>query len=291
MFYLPKLPVRLQGNFGTCVSLASANIKDRQEQRNYPNRGIKLSPLFVYTLCKQRDGIPNQEGTYPRIAMQVLKEIGVCQEKTFPYSLMANSLPPVPTVAVQEASTFKIGAYAQTQTLAEIKQAIFRDGAVMGAVIVCSNFVDAKDGYIELPEGTLLGGHAICIDGWNDNLVHGKHKGYLRFVNSWDWGEQGYGYLPYDFVNFRDDLGMPYFREAWSSIDVILPPKEANEVVLWLDKTLAIIDGNEVTLDQPPTLMQNTGRTMVPLRFISEVFNRKVEYFASEKKIVIKKPV
>jgi len=42
----------------------------------------------------------------------------------------------------------------------------------------------------------VVGGHAVCIVGYDDR------KKLLKFINSWgeDWGAQGYGYLPYDYV-------------------------------------------------------------------------------------------
>ena len=54
----------------------SAGLKNVQEhvQKDYVEGGF--SPLFVYTLCKQQDGIPYQEGTI-RIGMKVLLELGV----------------------------------------------------------------------------------------------------------------------------------------------------------------------------------------------------------------------
>lgn len=49
-----------------------------------------------------------------------------------------------------------------------------------------------------------LGGHAICVVGYNDN------QGQFIFKNSWGtgWGNKGYGSLPYDYVK-------AYCLEAW----------------------------------------------------------------------------
>jgi hypothetical protein len=80
---------------------------------------------------------------------------------------------------------------------------------------------------------------------------------------------------------------MPFFMEAWSSVDVILPPKPASEVVLWIGSTRALVDGEEVQLDQPPEIDPRSNRTLVPLRFLAEVLGWKVVWNEGERKITL----
>ena len=49
----------------------------------------------------------------------------------------------------------------------------------------------------------LLGGHAICIVGYDDTLpVAGRANGRFICRNSWGtgWGDAGYFYMPYDVI-------------------------------------------------------------------------------------------
>ena len=62
-------------------------------------------------------------------------------------------------------------------------------------------------------------------------------------------------------------MGMSFFDEAWTSVDVIMPNKNAEVVELWLNSTRAIVDGQEIQLEQPPVLEQGTERTLLPVRF------------------------
>lgn len=286
-------PVRNQGQFGTCVGFAAAAVKDNQESRE-AGQQVVTSPLYLYKRCKERDGIPNQEGTYPRTVMAVLKNLGVCTEGTMPYSEMSwPALPSVPTKADKEASQFKIGAYARITTMDEVKQAIVKDGPVLAAVLVCQSFMDAADGIIPVPgsggtEDYIRGGHAIAVVGFDDNMKAKGYTGFFEIRNSWgpDWGDDGYGWIPYDFFNGATiDLGMRYWTESWSSVDIILPKPAAKEGCLWIGEDVAIVDGKEVKLDYPPFIVPEVGRTMVPLRFMAENFGYHVEWSESTRRI------
>ena len=50
-------------------------------------------------------------------------------------------------------------------------------------------------------------------------------------------------------------------------------PKE-RIIELWVGKSVAYVDGVKYDLDQPVTVNPQTGRTLVPLRFISENLGR-----------------
>lgn len=281
-------PVRDQGKYGACVGFAAAAVKDNQER-------IQTSPLYVYRKCKEQDGIPTTEGTYPRVAMSVLKSLGICPETLFPYEKMAwPTMPTISKAADDAAAGYKIGAYAKVLTLDEVKQSVYKDGPVLGGVLVCSSFVNTKDGFIPIPGAGgaadyILGSHAICVVGYNDDLSHNGHVGYLEVKNSWgpDWGDGGYCYIPYDFFNYRrnGDIGMTYWFESWTSVDIITPPVACKEGYLWIDKNVALLDGVEVMLDVAPTIDRASDRTLVPLRFMAENFGYHVEWSESTRRI------
>lgn len=279
---------RDQGKYGACVGFASAGVKDCHE-------GVVTSPLYVYKKCKEQDGIPNQEGTYPRTAMAVLKSNGICPESDFPYSMMGwPTMPKIPAKAEASAPEYKIGAYARVSTLDEVKQSVYRDGPVLCGLLVCDSFIAAKNGFIPIPgEGGVAdfirGGHAMAVVGFNDDLTHGKHKGYLEVKNSWgtEWGDEGYCWIPYDFFNYQQngDIGMNYWFESWTSVDIIVPPVACKDGYLWIDKNVAVLDGKEVLLDQAPTINPNTNRTLVPMRFMAEHMGYQVDWDGGKRQI------
>lgn len=54
---------------------------------------------------------------------------------------------------------------------------------------------------------------------------------------------------------------------------------------LWLGKNYAMVNGNKQPLDSPPVIVD--GRTLVPLRFISEPFGAKVEWNQKSREIKV----
>lgn len=289
-----KTKIKMQNPYGFCVGFATSTHKESQELRNHPHKGIEISPLFIQYECKKRDGIPHEEGTFPRVALDVLKEVGACEERYMPYTLADFPVPKPPQNAYENAKNYKIKSYAALNTLNEIKQAIIDNGTILAGVFVTDTFMRPENGFINHPQGAMYGGHAIGIVGWDDNLTYTfkngvTRKGFLRIHNSWDedWGSNGYAWLPYSFYDLVTDFGMPWFMEAWTSVDIIMPNEPVRELTLWIDNTKAIADGRELTLDQAPIVDSITNRSLVPLKFVSEIFGQKVKWVKEEAKIEI----
>lgn len=283
-------PIRDQGNFGTCAGQAGSGVKDKHE-------GLVTSPLYIYNWAKKLDGIPDQEGTYLRTIMQVLLNKGICLEATLPYSRMRWPAMPAITEAMDtEAAQFKIGGYAKISTMQELKQSIASGRPVLAGVLVCQSFVDAPGGNIPVPgsmgQDNVLGLHGILVVAYDDNRVANGYKGFFKIKNSWgeEWGEDGYGYIPYDFFTWRDSLGMPAWMESWTCVDVIVPPTGCKDGWLWIGSKTATIDGKQVELDIAPFIDFWAGRTYVPFRFVSENMGYVVEWHEADRAIHFYRP-
>jgi len=216
-----------QGSTSMCVGFASANLKNIQEvdDNNLPDKGF--SPLYVYTLCKQLDGIPNMKGTYPRIAMQVLSQ-GILPENDLPFNNDDTHLPTITDAQKQKASPYKIKSYAQipVSNLDALKQALVTQGAVSAALSVTYPFYyPEQNKYINKPMGQFYGGHNIDITGFDDDMTFTfsngiTEKGFIEIFNSWgNWADGGFAYVPYSSINWQTDNGYPFWFEWWTSID------------------------------------------------------------------------
>lgn len=71
--------------------------------------------------------------------------------------------------------------------------------------------MNTKNGKVPMPKESekTLGGHAICLVGYDDKAR------IIKFKNSWSekWGDNGYGYLSYKYIE-------KYMLDAWSSVDI-----------------------------------------------------------------------
>jgi hypothetical protein len=59
-------------------------------------------------------------------------------------------------------------------------------------------------------------------------------------------------------------------------------------IYMIINQDIASVDGKTVTLDVPPFIQQ--GRTMIPLRFVSESLEAEVSWEASTQKVTITYP-
>jgi C1A family cysteine protease len=105
-----------------------------------------------------------------------------------------------------------------TDALACVRRYLAAELPSMFGFTVYSSFPPVGDGKGEVPMpssgDTVDGGHAVVAVGYDDNKKIGKAKGALLIRNSWGtaWGMQGYGWLPYDYV----EIGLA--EDFWSIV-------------------------------------------------------------------------
>jgi len=201
-YEIPYLsPVRDQGSKGACVAFGSVcGMKESQESwsANMIDQGISLSPnlspLFIYQLCKLIDGIPDQEGTFIRVAMKILQSTGVCFEKCCKYATSGH-VTPCPDWKKQ-ADHYKIKTYAKVEADFEaVKRAIFQFGGVTAGFYTNLSWSRTQSGIINyLGKGKRRGGHCVFLVSWDSK--------YIKFKNSWgpNWGDNGYGYITKEYL-------------------------------------------------------------------------------------------
>jgi len=106
--------------------------------------------------------------------------------------------------------------------------------------------------------------------------------------------KQNYDVMPV-IINGRTMVPMRAIFEAfgaevfWDEVNrSVAASKGSIAVLLKIDSNIATLNGKEITLDSPATIVN--GRTLVPVRFISEALGNKVDWNADTKTVVITSP-
>ena len=211
-------PVKDQGQLGSCVGFAVTALKEWQEKVEHEaelaagkkgkTKVYDLSESWLYWNCKKIDAWPGEEGTSIRYAMKVLQQIGVPTEKAWPYDDIDIGEPKRWANLVARWNT--IESYWRVDSLHELKVALMDAPVPIGVACFLEIFYTGRDGIVPYPANPndIYGGHAILAVGYDDA------KQLIKFKNSWGatWGESGYGYLPYSYIN-------DFMWDAWAAKD------------------------------------------------------------------------
>ncbi|MEM1330108.1 MAG: C1 family peptidase [Planctomycetota bacterium] len=209
-------PVSRQGRLGSCTAHAVTTMVEALNNR-LGRKPLELSRLFLYKVTRNLHGWDGDSGAHLRTTIKALRLFGVPPESSWPYEIDSFDTEP-DAFNYAFASNYKATMFARLDqgdrresgtaetTLGEIKRVVSTgDTAVLG-FSVYSNLDRARHrGEIPLPRPAdrLRGGHAVTVVGYDDHIEFDEsHRGALVFQNSWgrDWGDEGYGYLPYEFV-------------------------------------------------------------------------------------------
>lgn len=199
-------PVWEQGSIGSCTGHSTAAqcwFVDKTDPKE-PSR------LFIYyNTRKIEKTIKEDAGASIRNSIKSVVRYGFATEILWPYNIEKFKIKPSKE-AYSNAITQKITEYARVhQNEYSICSALAEGLPVNFGFCVYESFESCNNvnPMLKIPGKTeiLLGGHAVLLAGYDR-----KEKMYI-VRNSWGqaWGDQGYFYIPFDYVHnktFADDF-------------------------------------------------------------------------------------
>ena len=190
-----------QGQLGSCTANALACAIQYDEMKQNLNSETP-SRLFVYYNERDMEGtIDSDSGASLRDGVKCINKIGYCNETQWSYDIEKFKEKPSQD-CYDYARKHKALSYKRVQQDETHIKSVLQSGfPVVFGISVYESFESetvAKTGVVPLPEKEerMLGGHAIVLVGYDNE------KKLFIFRNSWgeDWGDKGYGYLPFEYV-------------------------------------------------------------------------------------------
>jgi C1A family cysteine protease len=195
-------PILDQGNLGSCVWNAIANILFYLEkiQGNYDS--TLPSRLFGYYLTRARERTLKEDaGCQPLTAINVACSDGCCVEREWPYIINKFTTKPNNNCYVHAKNRKLIDRTYLMNGITQYKKCISLGYPVLAGILVWSNFISdytLSTGIIQMPGpgDTILGRHMVSLWGYDDSTS------YFTMMNSWgtDYGIKGWFKMPYEYA-------------------------------------------------------------------------------------------
>ncbi|MDA8100684.1 MAG: hypothetical protein M0042_13795 [Nitrospiraceae bacterium] len=212
-------PIENQLNLGSCSAHAGMGVVEYFERRAF-GQYIDGSRLFLYKTTRNLMKVTGDSGAWLRNVMGALCLCGIPAEKYWPYTVPDFDKEPTAFVyAIADAYEAlryfchdpQAANVPPATVLASVKQYLAAGVPSMFGFWGFPSFnnTDVKGGIpYPCPGEQAQWGHAIVAVGYDDSKKIRNTKcnreatGALLIRNSWGttWGDNGYGWLPYDYV-------------------------------------------------------------------------------------------
>lgn len=195
-------PIEDQGDLGSCTAQAVVGMAEFLERRAYGHH-VDASRLFVYKATRNLEGDVGDTGAYIRTAMKSLVVFGAPPERYWPYDIADFDKEP-PAFCYAYGQSFQALRYfridgerkSPAKVLSTMKAVLRAELPIIVGFVVFDYGDLAGRFVVPTDEDMPLGGHAVMACGYDDT-----NEAFL-IRNSWgtDWGDDGYGWLPYEYV-------------------------------------------------------------------------------------------
>lgn len=236
--YCTKVEDQSQSN--SCCANAAAGAYEYLCKRVAASTGDEvgdISRLFIYFVGRKNDQVRwgqgfhkvKDEGITLSGAANALEAQGACLESTWAFDLSkVNDRPPAE--CFEEAANYKVTEVKLVPTdLTAMKQCLAEGFPIVFGCKLTKPFFAAPKGVVRTPDpsdpqSAEHGRHAMLLVGYSD------HKEVFIVRNSWGehWGDQGYCYMPYDYLA-NPELNMGGMWSCRGLTDYDFTPEEQDD--------------------------------------------------------------
>jgi C1A family cysteine protease len=201
-------PIEDQGDIGSCTANAGVGLLEYYENRAFGHH-LDASRLFLYKVSRKLLHWTGDTGAWLRTTMQAMVLFGIPPEEYYPYDISKYDEDPSAFCYSYAQNYQSIKYYrfdrataSSTQVLNRLKSFLAAGYPAMFGFTVYNFGNDKGEFEYPGPYDYVQGGHAVVAVGYDDNRKIGKDKGAVKVRNSWgtEWGEGGYGWLPYSYI-------------------------------------------------------------------------------------------
>ena len=211
-------PIEAQGELGSCTAHAGVGMVEYFEIRAF-GKHVVGSRLFLYKVTRNLLHWTGDSGAFTRSMMGALVLFGLVPEEYWPYNIADFDKEPTAFCYAYAQNFQSIDYYrldppgiTTIKLLNQIKINISAGLPAICGFTIYSSYLQGKvTGKIPFPtaDEKIIGGHAVMVVGYDDNLKiknsnigSAETTGAFLIRNSWgtEWGIEGYGWLPYQYV-------------------------------------------------------------------------------------------
>lgn len=224
-------PVEDQSQSNSCCANAVAGAFEYINMRHCKENGdtpADISRLFIYYVGRKRDqkmwgekGAVEDGGMTISGAITAMQTHGACMEKDWPFTLEHVNKKPTDE-CFADASKYKVLEASKVPVdLDSMRRCLAEGHPIVFGLKLTQRFFNPRQGHCGTPDpsdpkAAEHGLHAMLLVGYNDR------QSVFIVRNSWgtSWGDEGYGYVPYDYAASRDfNIGDMYAIKGLTEVD------------------------------------------------------------------------
>jgi C1A family cysteine protease len=246
-------PIEEQYTLGSCVGNALASILEYFYFYTTGHRKI-FSRLFIYYNARmmedeisKRNATETDSGADLQFAIVSLFKYGCCEEQFWPfYEHLINIQPN--NQAYENGQNYRLNELGRlSNNINQLRECLAEGYPFVMAIKIFPSFASNHHGFIPMPksyEKSSQYRHAVVCVGY----IHSERIFIIRNSHGIQWGDYGYGYLPYEYVTNKI-----LTKDLWaikSVQNMISIPIEQH--ITWKDSSMLSrsISQQDMTVDQ-----------------------------------------